>query len=153
MSNPEPWIRGLLQSWRSDAARSSALSTLAKVLTVFGTTLLVAVSLKTDVWLLVTLSVFFGVVAATFLGLYVFFAIRSPDQLPSERYSLRRLEIEKGLYGDDRTGLLQPPAPFTVIEDQSRTPQFEQTPSRSLPPVASGEAIADDDDEESSNVD
>ena len=48
---------------------------------------------------------------------YVHFMKTDPDALRSERYSLRKLELQKGLIGDNRTGLIKPEA----MEDEPET--------------------------------
>lgn len=57
-----------------------------------------------------TMTVMFGVIYA--LG-FAFFAIKNPDELRSENFTLRKMAIEKGLLGDSTVGL-------TPIADSTR---------------------------------
>ena len=36
---------------------------------------------------------------------FVFFAIKDPNMLRSEKFNIEKMAIERGLYGDDRVGL------------------------------------------------
>lgn len=49
-----------------------------------------------------------------YVGSYIYLLRVNPDALRSERYSLEKLAIEKGVYGDSLTG---------VVENQSSTQQ------------------------------
>jgi hypothetical protein len=58
------------------------------------------------------LNVLVALVAATllfFFAMYVIWMRLDPDALRSERYSLRKEELRRGLVGDSRTGLQRPP--------------------------------------------
>ncbi|AWI50615.1 hypothetical protein DDU33_03505 [Actinobacillus porcitonsillarum] len=48
-----------------------------------------------------------GIIGLVALGLTIFFAIKDPDRLQSEKFSIRKLEISQGLLGDNNTGLLE----------------------------------------------
>lgn len=47
------------------------------------------------------------VLLTLYVGGFVFFAIKSPDALRSESYTLRKMAIERGLVGDSSVGLTQ----------------------------------------------
>ena len=38
---------------------------------------------------------------------YVYYALKNPDALRSERFTLSKMAIEKNLIGDDKAGLLE----------------------------------------------
>lgn len=42
------------------------------------------------------------------LGSYIYFMRRDPDALRSESYSLQKLAIEKGIFGDNLVGMIDP---------------------------------------------
>ena len=44
---------------------------------------------------------------------YILFGIRDPNLLRSEKFNIEKMAIERGLYGDDRTGLHEPAAPVS----------------------------------------
>jgi hypothetical protein len=49
-----------------------------------------------------------GVVGVAFLGAYFHFGFKNADNIRSERFTLRKMEIHKGLVGDSETGLTEP---------------------------------------------
>jgi hypothetical protein len=51
------------------------------------------------------LAVFLCVFLLLFLVSYIYFGIKNPDYLRSEQYSLSKMAIERGLLGDNLTGL------------------------------------------------
>ncbi len=75
------------------------------------------------IWLLVTLSVFLGFCVVLFLGSYTFFAIKNPDALRSERFTLSKMAIEKNLIGDNDVGL-------TAISELEDTKIVSALPSK-----------------------
>jgi hypothetical protein len=55
-------------------------------------------------WLTAVLAAMFAVSFAVTLWSYGYFMLRDPDALRSETFTLRKLEIEKGLIGDNLQG-------------------------------------------------
>jgi hypothetical protein len=58
-------------------------------------------------WALISLAGFLGVTVATYLISYVIYAIKNPDALRSEKYTLSKMAIEKNLIGDSTAGLIE----------------------------------------------
>jgi hypothetical protein len=91
-----------------------------------GSITLTAFGLGAPVWACIMFSVFTGLSVVLYLFAYIFFMFRDPDALRSERYSIQKMAIEKGLIGDDLHGLLEPdeevtrPALGTAITDESQ---------------------------------
>ena len=42
-----------------------------------------------------------------FLGSYIYFAMKQPDALRSEKFTLSKMAMEKNLIGDNRAGLVE----------------------------------------------
>ena len=55
-------------------------------------------------WLLVAVMISLGIAIALYLCVYIYFAIKNPDLLRSEKYGLTKLAIEKTSVGDDARG-------------------------------------------------
>ncbi|MDE0334385.1 MAG: hypothetical protein OXI64_05455 [Defluviicoccus sp.] len=55
-------------------------------------------------WLGVVFSLSAGLATKAYLGSYFYLMFTDRDALRSERYSIQKLAIEKGLYGDNLTG-------------------------------------------------
>lgn len=59
-------------------------------------------------WVLIAIVGCLIALLGLYIAGYVYFAIRDPDALRSEKYKLHKLAIEHGLYGDSTTGLIEP---------------------------------------------
>ena len=58
-------------------------------------------------WLVHLLGYGAGASIVLYLLAYVYFALRSPDSLRTERYSIQKLAIQHGLIGDSATGFFR----------------------------------------------
>jgi hypothetical protein len=80
-------------------------------------------------WLLVILVFLIVALSGFFCFAYFHYMRHEPDALRSERYSIRKLEIEKGLLGDDRVGLRDPDeieSGVVIPEQDTITSQIER---------------------------
>lgn len=100
-------IRAILSQASSSGSRSTALQPLGwlSVILTFG--LVAAVSWRASQWVLVTLAAFLGVTVLIYLISYIFYALKNPDALRSEKYTLSKMAIEKNLIGDNIAGLIE----------------------------------------------
>jgi len=74
-------------------------------------------------WIMITLVVLLISTVVMYLLIYLYYAIKNPDSLRSEKFTLSKMAIEKNLIGDDLSGL-------------SEMPEFDERPEgRSLPDV------------------
>jgi hypothetical protein len=71
------------------------------------TAVLSAVGLKAPAWLIVLLAVLAVITVAVYLVSYVHFMRHDPDALRSERYSLGKLAINRGVAGDNLAGIIE----------------------------------------------
>jgi hypothetical protein len=69
--------------------------------------------LNSPSWVGITLVVLSVLSALLYLMAYVYFMFKDRDALRSERYSIQRLAIEKGLIGDSLYGLFDPQSSST----------------------------------------
>lgn len=58
-------------------------------------------------WLLVLMAALVGISVATYIGGYLYFAVKDPDALRSEKFTLSKMAIEKNLIGDNTAGLFE----------------------------------------------
>jgi hypothetical protein len=65
-------------------------------------------------WLSVFLAVAFGLAFLCTLAAYAYFMVINSDALRSEKFVIDKLSIEKGLVGDNATGLARLPAERTI---------------------------------------
>ncbi|MFL5327758.1 MAG: hypothetical protein ACJ8C4_02485 [Gemmataceae bacterium] len=103
------WFRDLVTATNSDATRSSVMASIQFLsLTWIGGTIGVGYATGGSVPAILTM-------ASVPTGLAVFFCFvywrlihTNPDALRSEKFYLRKLQIEKGMVGDDSAGLMDP---------------------------------------------
>lgn len=99
----EVWVR----TW-SRGGRSTALHSMQWMLGLSLTGLVFALREDAPNWLIVTLVCFVGLAVAVYLGAYLYLLIRNPDALRSERFTLEKMAIEKGVVGDHLVGTADP---------------------------------------------
>ena len=86
-------------------------------------------------WLLGLLAICVTLVVVNFVALNWYFAIKNPDALRSERFTLTKLAIEQeSLRGDDLIGFVR-----AIADDASTRPLSEPKPPAALP-LAEGKA-------------
>ena len=107
----------LLHSFFSEASAKGARSTALHALQWGMAMLLISISIMAMAdapsWILIAISSAFGLVLVTFIGAYIFLLIKNPDALRSERFTLSKMAIERGLIGDSLSGLTEE----EVVED------------------------------------
>ncbi len=86
-------------------SRTSTVNPLQWAMLILLGGLAVLILVGAPAWLVILVSVLLAVVGLLFCLAFVFFSLRNPDALRSETYSLTKLAIEKGLYGDSISGL------------------------------------------------
>ena len=100
---------------RLSARKSTALAPLISFAAVLMPGPAAAVYFKAPSWLTVTLVVLLSLLVLTFLGAFIWFVFKNPDALRSERYSIQKMMIERGILGDTSSGLGQITGTQTLI--------------------------------------
>jgi hypothetical protein len=72
--------------------------------------LLAAIVEKAPAWVLIGLGITFVILVAAFLGAYFYLLMYDRDALRSERFTLSKIAMERGLLGDSTRGLVEPEA-------------------------------------------
>ncbi|MEP0712984.1 hypothetical protein [Algoriphagus sp.] len=93
---------------RSDA--SGSRSTILKPLTWFLSAIiggfLLAIKMESHSWILVLFAIIIVMTISIFFFAYIYCLFKDRDALRSEKYSIQKMAIEKGLVGDNLTGLI-----------------------------------------------
>ncbi|MCG7964826.1 MAG: hypothetical protein N0E54_19150 [Candidatus Thiodiazotropha taylori] len=122
MPTPE-LIRALFSQSSATGGRSSALQPLGWLTTILIAGLVLIEMWEAPDWIIITLVVLLISTVVMYLLIYLYYAIKNPDALRSEKFTLSKMAIEKNLIGDDRSGLLE-------------LPEFDERPGgRALPDV------------------
>lgn len=104
----DQFIYSLFQQATASGSRSTVLADLRWAAAIIFGALLAVLTLKAPSWILVFLAVILGAVFLLYFAAYVFFALRNPDYLRSEKYTLSKLAIEKSVKGDNIAGFIDP---------------------------------------------
>lgn len=103
---------------RSDA--SGSRSTILKPLTWFISVIIVGIvfllKYNSSQWLIIMFSIILGLAILIFLFAFVFCLFTDKDAIRSEKYSIQKMAIEKGVYGDSSTGVIPSNRPIANFE-------------------------------------
>lgn len=102
------YFRSLLQQSKIGYSRTSALNPVQWIFVISTGSLLGSLGFHAPSWVLILFGSFSALTLVLFGFSFIFFVFKDPDALRSERYSLSKLAIEKGLIGDDIKGLFDP---------------------------------------------
>jgi len=102
---------GVFKELLSKSDLSGSRSTVLKPLTWFTSILLGSiislVYFEGPKWLIIFLTVIISLVILLFLFTYIFCLFKDRDALRSESFSIKKMEIERGIYGDSNVGILE----------------------------------------------
>jgi hypothetical protein len=96
----------LLQRADIGQSRSSVLNPLQWALVILLGGVLGSVASGAPRWLTIGLAICVFALVALFIAAYVYFMLTDPTPLRSESYSLSKMALERGLMGDNLSGLL-----------------------------------------------
>ncbi len=116
-------IRAFLSHASSTSSRSTALQPLSWLTGILISGLVIAPKWKAPNWVLILIAIMLGLTVALFLASYGYYALKKPDALRSERFTLSKMAIEKNLIGDNTTGL-------TEVADFGETTSLKVLPDK-----------------------
>lgn len=91
----------------AQGTRTNVVSTLQGTLVITtGATVALAIA-KAEPTIVAAAAIASGVVLLVNLAAYIFFALTKPELLQSEKFALRKMEIEQGFMGDDVAGFIK----------------------------------------------
>lgn len=99
--------RSLLDSATDRPSRSNALNPLAWLAAMLLSTTLISFYLNLPVWTTYAFTSLTVFVVLVYIGAYLYLLCVDRDALRSEKYSIDKLAIEKGVFGDNLTGQIE----------------------------------------------
>lgn len=105
---PLDFIYSLLQQATAAGSKSTVMSDLRWMIAILGACLLGALGVHAPDWASATLVVLLVIVSFAYVGLYILFALRAPDCLRSEKFTIAKIAIEKSVQGDNLAGFIDP---------------------------------------------
>jgi hypothetical protein len=103
-------IKSLFEQASAQGTRSTVLNPLGWLIASLLASLTGTAAVHGPQWLLVVLAVIVGLLVALYAVAYVFFMLRSPDALRSERFTLSKMALEQ-TRGDSTAGFAERPPP------------------------------------------
>lgn len=97
-------IKELLSHSDASGARSNVLKPLTWFLAIITVAFLLACKENGIIWVQIFFAVILGVTVFVFLGVFIYCLIKNPDSLRSESFTIQKIALEKGVYGDNQVG-------------------------------------------------
>jgi hypothetical protein len=88
-------------------AKSTVLKSLGWLIALLLPATIFASRYGTDKWLVVMFAVLDCLAILVYIAAYIFFALKDPEQLRSEKYSIQKMAIQHGIIGDDISGFIK----------------------------------------------
>ena len=103
-------------------AKSTVLKALGWLVALLLSASVFASRFGTDKWLVVMLGCLDCLAILVYIAAFIFFALKDPDQLRSEKFSIQKMAMERGFIGDDIKGYfkLDSPEGVALIEGSKR---------------------------------
>ena len=101
-------VRELLSHSDASGAKSTILKPLTWFLALIIGGILLLLKFSSPIWLTIMLAIIFCLGVAVFFFVYIYCLIKDRDSLRSEKFSIQKLAIEKGIIGDDIIGIISP---------------------------------------------
>ncbi len=116
------------QQFHATTARSDVLKALGWMAGVLLAGDLISFASGAPQWFSILLSAIFSLAAGLYLFAFAFCLFRDRDALRSEKYTLHKMAIERGLIGDDMAGVIDRDAMRDTLKSASDT--TKQLPSQ-----------------------
>ncbi len=114
-------FKELLQQASTSGSRSTAMKPLTWLVALLILAVIALASSVAPIWLVIGVASLFGITVFVFLGSYIYFMLKNPDALRSEKFTLSKMQIEKNLIGDDKAGLTEV-SEFAEVKNISALP-------------------------------
>ena len=116
-------IKSFIQRAQLSGIKSTALYPLQWLIAILVSGLLLSFTVGAPSWVPIALFILCALTFILFGIAYSFFMVKDPDALRSERYSLSKMAIEKGLFGDNIFGTFESTVdqPVTISTSEELT--------------------------------
>lgn len=100
-------FRELLTRATADGSRTNALNHLHWLLIAFAAIIAALFAAGVPMFLIYVFTVFECAVFIAYLVTHFWFMVKNPDALRSEKFTIQKMAIERGLYGDSTSGMME----------------------------------------------
>ncbi len=98
-------LHSLLQHSSAKGSKSTAMQPLAWIIGLLLTSSLGVFYIKAPEWIAKIFIALCVIMIILYIGAYLYFMLKNPDALRSESFTLKKMEIQKGIQGDNITGI------------------------------------------------
>jgi Na+/pantothenate symporter len=99
-------IRELLHKSDASGSRSTILKPLTWFISLVIGGIILLIKIDSPNWIVIMFSIIMAFSIFVFFFAYVYCLFTDKDAIRSEKYSIQKLAIEKGLYGDSTSGII-----------------------------------------------
>lgn len=100
-------LRLFLRQADALVSRSTTLDPLRWLIIILAAAIFLSFYLGCFTWIIIIFAILTVLVVIIFLIVYIYFMLKNPECLRTEKYLLRKTEIEKGYFGDNVTGQIE----------------------------------------------
>lgn len=119
-------FKELLERSDSSGSKSTILKPLTWLLSVFIGGMVLLIKVNAPSWTIIFFSIILGLGISIFFFSYIYCLFKDRDALRSEKYSIQKMAIEKGVYGDNMIGLIYSNEPKALNESKNLSDQSEK---------------------------
>lgn len=102
-------VSTLREQMQAELSRSDVLRVLIWPILILLLIFISATYANAPSWALIAIAAFAGIFLVIYAVSFIYLLFTDRDALRSEKYSLPKMAIEHGIYGDSNIGLLEPP--------------------------------------------
>jgi hypothetical protein len=99
-------LSAFLQQASAKGTKATVLKPLGWIIAILIAATIGSASLSSSKWILTMFAIFVGITILLYLFTYLFCLFTDKDSLRSETYSIQKLAIQKGLIGDNMSGII-----------------------------------------------
>lgn len=118
-------IKELFERSEASGSRSTILKPLTWFLSLIISGMLLLIRLDAPNWTIIIFTIIICIAIGVFFFAYVYCLFKDRDALRSEKYSIQKLAIEKGIVGDNMVGIISE-ATIQKIESGSLSNQSKE---------------------------
>lgn len=100
-------LSSLLRHSNTKASRSTVLKSLTWMVGICLAGLILAATSSINEWVVAVIAVILVLSFVLYAISYIFFMIKNPDALRSEKYNIQKMAVEKGIIGDNTNGVIK----------------------------------------------
>lgn len=100
-------IQGFLQQATATGSKSTVLKPLGWAIAICISAMLSAAFFKLASWMIIFFAILTGLLIILYFFSYIYCLCKDRDALRSESYSIQKMAIEKGMVGDDTSGVFE----------------------------------------------